>query len=258
VAVRIVDRDTTYDELLPSTKELQAKIGAYDLWEPEFVVIVPLPFHDRFKKSRKVPGRPTSSGSSNLIDRVAERSIPPFFDRRKPLAQYRRIPDRVVSAMAECLSTAECVILLGAIVVVVGAGLLLVGPEIAAASTATEVTGTVVSLAARQLAKKAVAETLAKAAGVLIIFGTISSARGDELSFAEINAVRVIPLSQVASFRGTHAALSSGLCISDPPGTVPSKGSEVQVGDTVVFDSQPHYVVAKLRAAPGNAASECK
>ena len=58
--------------------------------------------------------------------------------------------------------------------------------------------------------------------------------------------VRAVPESRVTAYRTTLASLSNGMSICDPPGVLPSVTKPIEVGDTVMFDSQPHEVIAKL------------
>jgi hypothetical protein len=243
--VVVKDQDQTYDNVIPSADVLRGLVGRYDPNEPDFLVIVPKYIDDAFKRRTPV----------DVVQKVANLSIPPAFDRMNPIGQFRAL-----SRMGPLATNhPEDLLVVGAIVGVVmlgGAAIVLLAPEAIAAFGGDAVAGgggaEVISLAARRLASSAAAETIKKAAGIILIFGTIQAARADNISFSRVSAMRTIPLSSVAPYRSTNAALSSGLCIADSPENFPSAQSEIRVGDTVMFDSEPHCVVARIVAYPNS------
>jgi hypothetical protein len=59
-----------------------------------------------------------------------------------------------------------------------------------------------------------------------------------------------VPLCQIAENKGVRAALSSGMCIANAPGSPPSILDDIDIGDTVFLDSLLQVVIAKVRLCP--------
>jgi len=243
--VVVTDKDEAYNKLLPAPGDLPKIIGRYDPYEPEHLVIVAKYFDDAFNR------RPTV----DIVQKVADSAVPPAFDRRNPIGQFR-----FLSRLGPFATNhPEDLLKIGAMLVVGAAGLavlVIAAPEAGAgaggAAVIEEGGATVISLAARRLAASAAAEAVKKAAGIILLFGTIQSIRGNDVSFSRVGAMRAIPLNSVTPYKSTYSALSSGLCIADSPDQFPAVQGDIRVGDTVMFDSEPHSVVARLVAYPNS------
>jgi hypothetical protein len=245
VAAKVVvsEKDETYKKLLPLPAALPKVVGHYDPYEPDHLIIVPKYVDDAFDKRAAV----------DIVQRVADLSVPPAFDRKNPIGQFRSLS----RAGPFATNHPEDLLKMGAILGVAAGGvalLVLAAPEVAAgggtAVIVEEGGATVISLAARRLAASAAAEAIKKAAGIILLFGTVRSIRGNDVSFSRVGAMRAIPLSSVTPYKSMNSALSSGLCIADSPENLPSVQADIRVGDTVMFDSEPHAVVARLLAYP--------
>lgn len=241
--VVVREKDETYKKLLPAAADLPKVIGHYDPYEPDHLIIVPKYVDDTFNRRPAV----------DIVQKAADLSVPPAFDRKNPIGQFRSLSRLGPFATDH----PEDLLKMGAILAVGVTGvavLVLAAPEAAAGAGATAIVeeggATVISLAARRLAASAAAEAMKRVAGIILLFGTVQSIRGNDVSFSRVGAMRAIPLSSVTPYKSTNSALSSGLCIADSPEDFPSVQGDIRVGDTVMFDSEPHSVVARLLAYP--------
>lgn len=254
VAVAVTKKNKLFDRVLPKAQNIAKSIAEFDPDEPDYVVIAPrmlgqmLDFDNRF------------------VEKYGA-GVPPFFDRRQPLAQMRDIMrlgpltayTREIADLTEV--AAICLAVTGAVFIVTAAGIFL-APEIGVAAAGGGAAGgdtaaTVISLAARRLAMEAAkaAPEIGKAAleqgpkiaaGVLLVMGTVARAAPNRIDFSSVDMVRAVPERRVTAYRGTLPALSSGMAICDPAGTFPSVAKPIDVGDTVMFDSEPYEVIAKV------------
>ena len=245
VAAKVVvsEKNETYNKLLPAAADLPKVLGRYDPYEPDHLIIVPKYVHDAF----------TTRPAVDIVQKAADLSVPPAFDRKTSIGQFRSLSRLGPFAT----NHPEDLLKMGAILAVGVGGvalLVLAAPEAAAGAGATAIVeeggATVISLAARRLAASAAAEAIKRAAGIILLFGTVQSVRENDASFSRVGAMRAIPLSWVTPYKSTNSALSSGLCIADSPENLPSVQGDICVGDIVMFDSEPHSVVARLLAYP--------
>ena len=250
----ITSKNKLFNQILPKGPVIAQSIPDFDPAEPDYVIIAPrmlgqmLDFDQRF------------------VEKYGA-GVPPIFDRRRPLGQMRDIArlGPLVAYTREIVDIAEvaaiCLAVTGVVFVVTVAGLIL-ATELGAAGGAAGAAGggttaEVISLAARRLAmeaakaapeigKAALQEGPKIAAGVLLMVGAVAKATPNKIEFARVDMVRAVPESRVTPYRGTLSALSSGMAICDPAGTFPSVTKPIEVGDTVMFDSEPFEVIAKV------------
>ena len=247
----ITDQNSLFSTVLPKEIDIAKAIGEYDEDEPDYVIIAPrmlgkiLDFDRRF-------------------DRMYGAGVPPMFDRRQPRSQLRDIL-RLGPAVAftkDIVAAAPLVAIalgINGLLLITTLGII-VAPEVAAAAVGGSEAGgggAVISLAARRLAMEAAkaAPELGKAAlkegpkiaaGVLLVVGTVAKARPNQVEFSNIDMIRAVPASRVTAYKGTLSSLSSGMAICDPAGTFPTVAKPIEVGDTVMFDSQPNEIIAKV------------
>jgi hypothetical protein len=248
-AVQVVmdGKDDKYEKLIASPGRLPEIIGPYDPDEPRHIIIVPRHIHEILSKRPLIEIPQNQSTPSPLNTQGPGRLAPPQSMMSKAGTMIRNHPYIAAGAVIVAVATG------GYAIYVLGAA----GEGAAAAGGLARVEGAqIISLAGRRLAAQGAAEVAKKAAAVLVFFGIVKSVRGDEVSFSRIETMKAIPLSSVAPYRTTNSALSSGMCIADPPEDLPSASDDICVGDEVMFDSRPHSVVATFCAFPNNLSCE--
>jgi hypothetical protein len=249
-ALVVTAHDEAYDSLLPSAKQLKAMVGAYSSQDPEFVILAPAWLDELIKKSRQT-----------RAERVLEKAyggLPPFLDKRNPIGQFRDLSRKgpfagQVSESTQRLiaGTALVVSVTGLLILVIVGGVALFLPE-AAAGAAAGGGGTVIELTTAAKAGAVLSETFKNAAGIILIAGLVGAteARADTPTYSQTGAIRLVPLCQIAEYKGVRAALSSGMCIANAPGSPPSILDDIDIGDTVFLDSLLQVVIAKVRLCP--------
>jgi hypothetical protein len=130
-------------------------------------------------------------------------------------------------------------------------GVALFLPE-AVAGAAAGGGGTVIELSTAAKAAAVLSETFRNAAGIILIAGLVGATEsgGDTPTYSQTGAIRLVPLCQIAEYKGVRAALSSGMCIANAPGSPPLILDDIDIGDTVFLDSLIHVVIAKVRLCP--------
>jgi hypothetical protein len=123
--------------------------------------------------------------------------------------------------------------------------------EVGAAEVASLAARRAAIEAAKQLASSSAAKEAAKAAGVLLVAGTVSNAdaavAGAEPLVKGIEGVRAVPVADFVPIGGQQAAWSSGRPMTFPK-TAGSAQGKFDVGSGVLFDGKWHYIIAKFVA----------
>jgi hypothetical protein len=232
----LTDFDQQFTELAPRIRdELKLKLRMFDPENPEYVIIVPQPFYRDWQRIQ----------SDKMIDRMRVK-LPPFLDSRNPIGQFRIIGWTMIGLYAGAMAVG---------VIIAGASLLAPaaagGAAVAGGAAAGGAAGggaEVISLAAyRALQAAPVAKELAAAAGVLLVLGTVTSAKADSATIGDIAAIRYVPVSDFQPHGGVQTAVTRrasriglGVCQD-------TKG-KFNLGTQVMFDSQPHNIIGQFIA----------
>lgn len=260
-AVDTVSQDKNFSKFIPEKAVIAQQIGTYEEGEEDYVILAPqiLCEYVMLELDKK-------------FDRMLGSSVPPYFDRKQPLAQFRDVARLGPAARytKEIVDIAEITaIALGVLggFIIVGASIIL-APELlpeegvaieGAAGAAARAGGAeVIQLAARRLAiqaaqaagaaaKEAIKQAPKIAAGILLVIGSVSKADSTGITFSRVSYMRVVPESQIAPYRGSLTGLSSGMSLADPSNEMPSRDEEIALDDKVMYDSEPYIVVAKLK-----------
>lgn len=248
--VAVVDRDQKYDKLIPAPTALRKAIGRYNLDEPEHVIIVPKHINDLLSKRSLIDLTQSLSKPSSVDVRSqkAATSQPSMLSRVGSLAAHH--PYLTAGAIVAVAATGY------GLFVYLGAGATAAAGGGGGAALAEGGGAEIISLTARRLVVQGAAEVAKKAAAVLIFFGVVKSVRADEVSFSSVETMKAIPVSSIAPYKSTYSALSNGMCIADAPQDFSWSDEDVCVGDQVMYDSEPHSVVATLTAFPNNVWSD--
>ena len=236
--ITVTDRDRRFSGLLPQAAEIAKLLGYFDPDDPNYVVIVP----------RRIAEIVTAD--EQVLQKYSTR-VPPFIDRKHPIGQLRDVmrlgPATPYAEELGLIAQATALALgySGLLMAFTGGAIYVVGGGAAAGGAAAGGGGAaVIQLASRRLAS----EAMKAAAGILVTIGTVASVSARNIEFSAVDFVRVVPEHRLTPYRTTLSGTSSGMAVSDPADGFPTADPTVNAGDTVMFDSEPHVVAAKLRA----------
>jgi hypothetical protein len=224
-----------FAELLPEVRaELPRAIRFYDPQNPEYVVIVPREFYWAWYKRQN--------------DQMLEKM------RVKP--SYDMPGGQLVKNFRHQLFIIECVVAgVAAVLIGVAAGAVLApaagGAAAAGGGAAAAGGGEVVSLAAyRAMLAAPQAKTLAAAAGVLLVTGTVNDAQAASPAIGQVSAIRAVavadfrPLGDLPSATSTPEQQKSNFIYSSKTGS----RTMFALGGLVVFDGKQHVIIGQISA----------
>lgn len=250
--VGTVSEDQNFAKFIPEEKVIAQQIGTYEEGEEDYVVLAP-----------QILCEYVMYEMDEDFDRKFGATTPPYFDRKQPLAQLRDVARlgpmaRYTKEIADIAEVVAIALGIMGVFIIVGTSIILAPELLPEEGAAIEAGGgKVIQLAARRLAveaakaagaaaKEAVKQAPKIAAGILLVIGTVSKADPRSITFSKVAYMRVVPESQITPYKGSLAALSSGMSLSDPSDEMPSRDEEIALNDKVMYDSEPYRVVAKL------------
>jgi hypothetical protein len=228
-----------FAEVLPMIRaELPNAIRFYDPEIPNYVIIVPQEFYWEWYKHK----------NDRMLERMPGVKVrPAFLDPRHPVGQFHIIAGTTTLIAAAAIGGWAVVAAVANLTAASAASAATIAGASAGGGAAAG-GGTVISLAAyRALLALPAAKTLAAAAGVLLIIGTIKDAQAANPSIGQVSAIRAAAVADFRPAGSTQVATSAG-----PPKdfrhTPETAKGKFGLGTRVLFDDKPHFIIGQISA----------